>query len=649
MQYITFLLVFPVVAAICSAILRPDGLRSMWIRVAAFVLAGASVALAAAYFRMDRPKYFTIDEGLLHHLDQGFMAAGVLLSAILLLLCRRIQAKEWFIPVLILAQTGVILAVELKKEKPEVGHPFYVDSFSILMALIIGIVGGLICLHAVRYMRDYHRHDHEVPDRRGAFFLVLFIFLSAMFGIVFTNHLLWLFFFWEVTTFCSFWLISYSKTPEAIRNGFRALGINALGGLFFAGAIAWMTFNPNPIMRTLELDKLIEGKALFLVPGILIAVAGLTKSAQMPFSSWLLGAMVAPTPVSAMLHSSTMVKAGVFILVKLAPIYHGTVAGFLLAVVGATTFVVTSLVAVNQSNAKRLLAYSTIANLGLIVMCAGVETSVTLWAALLLILFHAIAKALLFLGTGTTEHMIGSRNIEDMGGLVYRRPMLAILLMLGILGMFLAPFGMLISKYTCFTAFLTMKGAFSMGGVLLTCTLAFGSAPTLFFWSKWLGKLVARPAEPKRLPQKIPMDEMIALVGLGIMSYLACALFPIVDWAFIHPYIQSLVYGGLVRQMVESTPVETVVVMLVMLFVLFLSPLTYWIRPPRYVAVSTYLAGANVDSGSASYQGAMGEERVVTTPNYYLTMFINEGKLTLAAVIISLIVIASMLTASFLP
>lgn len=648
MQLITFLLGFPILAAILVALIRGDGARGVWIRLAAFVIAGGSVALAVEFFQAP-PKFFTLDREVVHHLDLIFMAAGVLLSAGLLLLCRRICLKEGFIPVLIVVQTGLILAVELQAEHVKVDHPFYVDSFSLLMALIVGVVGGLICLHAVRYMRDFHAHGHEVPDRRGAFFFVLFVFLSAMFGIVFTNHLLWLFFFWEVTTFCSFWLISYSQTPEAIRNGYRALGINVLGGLFFAGAIAWMAFNRDPAARVLELDKMIAGKAFFLVPGVLIAVAGLTKSAQMPFSSWLLGAMVAPTPVSAMLHSSTMVKAGVFILVKLTPVYHGTVAGFLLALVGATTFVVTSLVAVNQSNAKRVLAYSTIANLGLIVMCAGVETSITLWAALLLILFHAVAKALLFLGTGTTEHMIGSRNIEDMGGLVYRRPMLAILMMLGILGMFLAPFGMLISKYTCFKAFLTMKGGSPLGGVLLTCILAFGSAPTLFFWSKWLGKLVARPAEPKRLQQKIPGDEMVALLGLGVMTYLACALFPVIDWAFIHPYIKSLVRVGLVREMVEKTPTETVVVMLVMLLVLFLLPLFYWIRPPRYVAVSTYLAGANVDSGSASYQGAMGEERVVSTPNYYLTMFINEGKLTLTAGVVSVIIIALMLGASFVP
>lgn len=648
MQFITFLLGFPVVAAILMALIRADGLRGLWIRTSALLVAAGSVALAAEFFQTP-PQFFTLEEHTAHQWDRGFMIAGILLSALLLYCCRRIEKKEWYIPVLILLQTGVILAVELKGGHVKVDHPLYVDSFSSLMALIIGIVGGLICVHAVRYMRVYHAHEHGAPDRRGSFFLVFFAFLSAMFGIVFSNHLLWLFFFWEVTTFCSFWLISYPQTPEAIRNGYRALGINALGGLFFAGAIAWMVFNPNQALRILELDKLVAGKTLFLVPAVFIAVAGLTKSAQMPFSSWLLGAMVAPTPVSAMLHSSTMVKAGVFILVKLAPVYHGTIAGFLLALVGASTFVVTSLVAVNQTNAKRVLAYSTIANLGLIVMCAGVETSITLWAALLLILFHAVAKALLFLGTGTTEHLIGSRNIEDMSGLVYRRPMLAILMMLGILGMFLAPFGMLISKYTCFKAFLTMQGASPLGGVLLTCVLAFGSAPTLFFWSKWLGKLVARPAEPRRLQEKIPLDEAVALVGLGILSYLACALFPLVDWAFIEPYIKSLVQAGLVQEMAEKTPLETVVVMLAMLLGLFLLPLFYWIRPPRYTAVSTYLAGANVNSGSASYQGAMGEERIVTTPNYYLTMFINEGKLTVAAVIVSVITIALMLGASFAP
>ncbi len=644
MELIAFLLVFPLLAAILVAAVPGSGLRDLLVRLFAGIVAAGSVALCVRYFRTP-PVLFPLDPHLVHLLDKGFLAAGLLLAGLILFFCRRITRGEWFIPVLVLLQTAILLGAEFAPDHPEVARPFAVDTFSILMGLIIGGVGGLICIHAVRYMKDYHAHDQATPDRRRLFFPVLFIFLGAMFGIVFTNHLLWLFFFWEVTTVCSFWLIAYSGTEQAVRNGFRALGLNVLGGVCFAAGILWLTHNPG--FRSWELSAVLEaGKAAALVPAVLLGVAGLTKSAQLPFSSWLLGAMVAPTPVSALLHSSTMVKAGVFLLVKLSPVFHGTPAGFLIALTGGITFLVTSLVAVNQSNAKLVLAYSTIANLGLIVMCTGLDTAITLWAALLLILFHAVSKALLFLCVGTTEHLIGSRDIEDMGGLVYRRPVLAILMMVGILGMFLAPFGMLISKYTCFKAFLTSH-AFPGGGALLTCLLAFGSAPTLFFWAKWLGKLVARPAEPRRLQARIPADEFTALLGLGLLSYGACVLFPLADWAFIHPYTADLVDRHLLFASTDQTSTETVIIMAVMLGGLFLSPLHYWLRPPKYVAVSTYLAGANVD-GSASYQGAMGAERTVVTRNYYLTSFINERQITAVGGVLAALAILATLAAAAL-
>lgn len=639
MPLIALLIGFPLIAGLAILFAPTHARRADLVRWSVYGVGGAALALALSYFRME-PQFFSLGEGVAGALDSIFLLGGLALSAYLLFACRRIKGREWYIPLLILAQTGLMLFAELAPEHPEVARHFYVDSFSILMALIVGLVGGLICLHAIRYMQDYQAHDPEVADRRPAFFFMLFVFLGAMFGIVFSNHLPWLFFFWEVTTLCSFWLISYSGTEEAIRNGFRALGLNLIGGVAFAGAIVWLTHGPG--LHTWELDQLIAaGSTLALIPAVLIAIAGLTKSAQLPFSSWLLGAMVAPTPVSALLHSSTMVKAGVFLLVKLSPVFHDTYAGLLLSLVGGVTFLVTSLAAVSQRNAKRVLAYSTIANLGLIVMCAGVGTATTIWAAILLILFHAVAKALLFLSVGTTEHLIGSRDIEDMEGLVYRRPVLAAMMLVGILGMFLAPFGMLLSKYTCFQAFLTMD-VMPGDGILLAAILAFGSAPTLFFWSKWMGKLVAMPRRPNPIEAAIPRDEAIALFTLTVITYVACALFPLADWIFVQPYTEFLTGAGLIPLTDDRVPWETIAMMTAMLGGIFLLPLIFWLRPPRFAVVSGYLSGANVD-GSASYRGAMGATREVESRGYYLAEFIQEDLLIRRGLLGALILVTLML------
>jgi len=623
MIMIALLILVPLLAGV--AVLRaPDSrILAQRIRWSAWTLVLATPLLTLVHLGLG-PEFYSLPGWLLWTLDRFFMLTGVALALVLLYFCRRILVREWYIPVLILLQAGLMLDAELAPTHPEVVHPFAIDHFRLMMALIVGVVGGLICLHALPYMRDYHAHDPEVPDRQPAFYFVILLFLSAMFGLVFTNHLGWLFIFWEVTTLCSFWLISYAGTDEAIRNGFQALGLNLIGGVAFAAAILWLTSGPG--LRTWELDQLVAaGQSLALIPAVLIAVAGLAKSAQLPFSSWLLGAMVAPTPVSALLHSSTMVKAGVFLLVELAPVFHGSLAGLLLSLIGGITFLIASLVAVNQRNAKRVLAYSTIANLGLIVMCAGVGTAAALWAAILLILFHAVAKALLFLAVGTTEHLIGSRDIEDMEGLVYRRPELAAMVLVGILGMFLAPFGMLLGKYTTFQAFLNMDVMLG-DGLMLAVILAFGSAPTLFFWSKWMGKLVAMPHRPRPSTEPIARDEWLVLGSLTVITSIACALFPLADTVFVIPYTHYLAVLGLIPDVQAIIPWETVWLMTLMLGVLFGLPLLFWWRPPRFAEVSGYLSGANVDGG-ASYRGAMRIERLVESRGYYLTGLIHEPAL----------------------
>jgi ech hydrogenase subunit A len=187
------------------------------------------------------------------------------------------------------------------------------------------------------------------------------------------------------------------------------------------------------------------------VPAALLCFAGMTKSAQFPFSSWLLGAMVAPTPVSALLHSSTMVKAGVYLVLRMAPVITGSGVGLAVALIGSGTFLLTSIAAITANDAKKVLAYSTIANLGLIVLCGGIGTSAAIWAGVLLIIFHALAKCLLFLCVGIVEHKLHSRDIEAMSGLLLKLPRLGIMMLIGMAGMFLAPFGMLISKWAVLT------------------------------------------------------------------------------------------------------------------------------------------------------------------------------------------------------
>lgn len=560
---------------------------------------------STTYFRVDQP-----------WTDKALLAGDFLLTLYLLYCCKDIRPKEAWIPVLLVLQAGVTAYTELGFPSQPVLNELYVDNFSLIMAVIIGVIGGLICVYAIAYMKDFHEHHPKLKDKRRGFFFQLFFFLTGMFGVVFSNHLGWLFFFWEITTLCSYLMIGYTEEEEAKRNAFKALGLNLIGGLGFSAALLFLSANSQAPALDLVITLGKTGALVAVLPAVLICFAGLAKSAQLPFSSWLLGAMVAPTPVSALLHSSTMVKAGVFIIVKFAPVMEKNPSvGFFLGMVGGVTFLIASLAAVTQSNAKRVLAYSTIANLGLVVACAGVGTPQAIWAAILLIIFHAIAKGLLFQAVGSVEHKIGSRDIEDMDGLIVTRPGLAFVLLVGILGMFLAPFGMLISKWACLEAFI-------QSNPMLAILLAFGSAPTLFFWAKWMGKLISMPTV-ERAKGALSGDEWTSLGTLSVLTIAACALFPLISLYMIMPYLQAP--AGVMEPLTQGN----MSIMFIMLgSFLILPPLLRFI-PRKETEVTSYLAGANLNNGSSQFKGAIGRSMGVEMRNYYLSSILNETTLSL--------------------
>jgi ech hydrogenase subunit A len=543
------------------------------------------------------------------------------------------RAKRPLIVALALAQAGLMVWFEITQgEHLEVAQNLFVDKLAVIMALINGLVGGSICLYALGYMREYHQVAHrEVRDRRPFFFALLFIFMGAMFGLIFANNLVWLFLFWEITTLCSFLLIGYTRTDEAKRNALRALMMNLAGGLAFAMAIVWLYRQTGRI----ELQALLASKqSLVLLPAALLCFAGITKSAQLPFSSWLLGAMVAPTPVSALLHSSTMVKAGVYLVLRMAPAVTGTKVGMMVALVGAVTFVIGSLAAITTSEAKRVLAWSTVANLGLIVLCGGIGTYEAVWAGILLIIFHALAKCLLFLCVGVMEHKLHSRNIEDMSGLVVRMPRVAIMMQIGMAGMFLAPFGMLISKWAVLKAVVDAYPSLSV-------FIAFGSAATLFFWVKWMGKLVQVVGPAERIRKELVLGEAIALYGLSAATALACLLFPRISSFFIEPYIYA-VYGQS-----ASLGEGNIIIMTIMMAMVMLFPLSFMSYGRGVKVVDAYLGGANVQS-SVRFRSTANSVQDVAIGNYYLRNIFSEVWLSRWGVIGCSALLVAMLTLAFL-
>ena len=599
------MILLPLGAGLGLLFVKSDWVRRVIVATVAAVLGVCSVLLAGWHY----PNALTAFPIEAHTVGRLMMAVEVGMGGYVLWVGW--TAKRPVIFLLMLAQLGLMLAFEWREGAHlQAAKDLFVDKFSIIMALLIGIVGSLTCVYALGYMRAFHEQHHpEIQDRRPLFFGLLFVFLGAMFGIVFSNNLIWLYFFWEITTLCSFLLIGYKQNEESKNNALRALAMNLVGGLAMAAGIVWF-FHFN---HSIELDRLVRSPGgAALVPAALFAIAGLTKSAQFPFARWLLGAMVAPTPVSALLHSSTMVKAGVYLVIRLAPVLSGTLAGNVVAMIGAVTFLVASFEAIGTSDAKKVLAYSTIANLGLIVLCAGVGTYAAVWAGVLLIVFHAVAKGLLFLCVGEVEHKLHSRDIEAMSGLVLSLPRLSVMLQIGMAGMFLAPFGMLISKWAVLKA---VVDAFP----LLSIFVAFGGAATLFFWVKWMGKLIevvkANPVKEK----DISAWEWTALYALSGLTFGTCLFFPFISSSYIEPFVIEL-YGR-----TATMAHGNFVIMIIMLAVVSLFPLSFFSYGRKVKVMDPFLSGANAGR-HLRFQGAAGTVHDLTMNNYYFVAYL-DGKL----------------------
>lgn len=623
MNAISTLILFPLIASIVIFLVRQDKLRDMIVRVCAIATAAITLYVTGRYFNggliLKLPNEHVVDALIM--VIEACVALYVIVTGI--------KNKKYIVSVFSAIQTPLIFWFEFtQKHGIEVETSIVFDKLSAVMVLIVGIVGSLIALYAVGYMNGYHHQHKEYKDRRNFFLAILFLFLSAMFGLVLSNNLMWMYFCWEITSLSSFLLIGYTQTEEAKNNSFRALAINLGGGLAFAVAIVMVGMN----YHTLELSVLtkLKPEAMVLIPVFLLSMAALTKSAQIPFSSWLLGAMVAPTPSSALLHSATMVKAGVYLLIRLAPLLGDTSVGRIVTLMGAITFVVSSLIAITKSDAKQILAYSTVANLGLIVICAGVGTQQSIWAAILLVIFHAVSKSLLFLTVGSIEHQIGSRNVEDMDILMNVSRKLSLYMIIGIAGMFLAPFGMLISKWVAMKAFIDSNNMY------IVIALAYGSAATLFYWTKWMGKLVSNASEKQKEKHHFEMDQEIPIFIQAVLVVVSCFAFPLISKYALVPYLTEL-FGTKSIMPIGASDVAIMLTMLSMLLILPISFIPMHKNDKRRIA-PIYMAGENTGDNK-TFHGALGMSRKVELRNWYMESSFGSDKLTFWSNIMAITVI----------
>ena len=397
-------------------------------------------------------------------------------------------SKNYLVSGLAIVQV-ILYSIVLYLSPTLISSDILVDNISSLMYLIINIVGGVIIVFALKYIES----EGFTRFKKNGFIAILFFFLAVMNFIVSTNNIEIFFMLFELTTLSSYVLIGYRRDKISTQNALKALWMNQIGGVAILLALLVSITQYDTIYFDILIANIDE---LYLLPIALLAIAGFVKGASIPFDKWLLGAMVAPTPVSAILHSATMVKIAPYLMLKLAPAMSGFIS-VTITLIGTFVFFSASLLALSKDYFKEILGLSTIALLALMMALASVGTEPATLACMIFIVFHAISKALLFLQAGILEKSFHLKYVDDIDGLINRSPLVVFFIIIGFASLTLPPFGAFIAKFMAIESIADMININPLYSVAIIF-IALGSVFLTLLYFKVLTKLFAKDMDIKQ-------------------------------------------------------------------------------------------------------------------------------------------------------
>ena len=405
---------------------------------------------------------------------------------------------------------------------------FYVDKLSMFMFILVNFISSVIAIYSLKYIDE----ENCSQFRKKYFISTIFWFIAAMNLLAAADNLEYFYLFFKLTTIASYLFIRFRKDELSKKNARTALWMNQFGGITILGAIAYSIFTPQygyPFFS----DLISKGNAVgIMMPFALLAIAGMVKGAQYPFSKWLIGAMVAPTPVSALLHSSTMVKIAPFIMLRISPVIKGTSLATVIIALTAFVFVAAAIAALAQDTFKKILAHSTIALLALMILMAAVGTPVAVTAALILILFHGLSKGLLFLNAGVLEHVFHMKQTSDMSKLGEIGPFTALVVAVGFMSLLLPPFGAFVGKWFSIETIGSVAPNFKIIGALVLVCIATGGAVLSLLYFKVLGAMISRTGES----DKIKFEHIHPIYKSTLIFLLSALLICTIALPWLLPY-----------------------------------------------------------------------------------------------------------------
>ncbi|MEX5728689.1 multicomponent Na+:H+ antiporter subunit A [Rhodovulum iodosum] len=467
-----------------------------------------------------------------------------------------------------------------------------VDGLSLTFALLISGIGALVLLYSNTYLAGHPQY--------GRFALYLTAFMVSMLGLVLADDLILLFVFWELTTFTSYLLIGFSHEAETSRrNALQALFVTAAGGLAFLAGLILLGFaaGTTRISDILAQGDALKAHALYLPILVLLLAGAFTKSAQVPFHFWLPNAMAAPTPVSAFLHSATMVKAGIYLLARMHPALSGTgVWLWTLTILGAVTAVFASLLALRQTDLKQALAYTTLMALGTLTLFLGQESGYAMTAFATFLIVHSLYKAALFLVVGCIDKATGTREAELLGGLGRAMPITAIAAAVAAMSMAgFPPFLGFIGKELKYAGALAVASepVLVAGAVLVSNALMLAVAGVVAFRPFWRPASGPLPRSPGEAPWAM-LSGPVILAALGALF----GLYPdVLQRALVAPTVVSLTgTPAEVKELKLWAGINMPLVLSATTFVLGLA-FYAWHRPLRSALEAAFSRLPSLDAG----------------------------------------------------